>query len=61
MKILVIEKVVSTTVVTDESNYIRYGKNCWMVQMDESDEPVCEDRKLEGLYQEYIKEHPDEI
>tara|TARA_R110000823_G_scaffold201784_1_gene332657 strand:- start:22539 stop:22682 length:144 start_codon:yes stop_codon:yes gene_type:complete len=47
--------------VTDESNYIRYGKNCWMVQMDESDEPVCEDRKLEGLYQEYIKEHPDEI
>ena len=57
MKILEVKEVTSFYVETDEdeySQYIRYGHDCWMVRMGESDEPIYMCEEIEALYQEYI-------
>lgn len=58
MRITKITPVTGERVTTDENEfneYIRYGADCWYVQMGESDEPVYECRELERLYQEHVK------
>lgn len=58
MKILSVTCVTSFSVETDEdeyNEYTRYGENCWMVRMGESDETVYDCEELEKLYQEHQK------
>lgn len=58
MKILETRPIAGHRVETDEpeyNQYIRYGADCWFVQMGESDEPVYDCKELERAYQEHTK------
>lgn len=55
-----INNITHSTIIyveTNESdcpNYIRYGKDCWIQRMGESDEPLYDCEWIEELFQEEI-------
>lgn len=64
MKITETSKESYISVVTDEEEfdmYIRFNEHSWYVWMGESLEPHYDDKELEKLYQESLKESKREL